>query len=306
MDARPALNRPIRSMTGYAQVRRATAAGELTLSLRTVNHRGLDLHFYMSGDLAPFENSMRSAIKQEVSRGHVELRAGLSRQSTGEAAGYDSKALGRYLAAFREASNEFGLSGQPDLNVFLTLPGVFTNQMPAEPLDDVFEAEVLSALAECLTELNASREREGAALAKDLECILKDVEVAVTSIGAARGRALSYFQTRLRERLQELLEGAGLPEARVVEEAALLADKSDIQEELTRLTVHAQELKRMLEAGGELGKRLDFLLQEISRETNTTLAKSSGAGEPGLEITNLALSIKANIERMREQALNFE
>lgn len=292
-------------MTGYAQVR-ATTSGELTCSLRTVNHRGLDLHFYMASELAPFENAMRALIKQHIVRGHIDVRAGLVRRNESDSAGYDAAAVGRYLAAFRQAREEFSVDGQPDLNVILSLPGVFTAAAPVPDLDSGFESELLLALAECLSELNASREREGLALVKDVESILAEVEASVSAISSIREHALPNFQRRLRDRLAELLGGSGISETRVIEEAAMLADKSDIQEELTRLTVHTQELRRILETGGEIGKRLDFLLQEINRETNTTLAKSAGAGEPGLEITNLALSIKANIERMREQALNFE
>ena len=306
MSSQPALEQPIRSMTGYAQVRRPAAAGEISCSLRTVNHRGLDLHFYMPNDLAPFENAMRTLIKQHVGRGHVDVRAGLARRNTNEAAAYDSAAVGRYVAAFRQAREEFAVDGQPDLNVILSLPGVFTAAIAAPDLDSGFESELLSTVEECLTGLNASREREGAALARDVAAILEEVEAAVKAIAGLREKALPFFQARLRERLAELLAGSAIPEARIIEEAALLADKSDIQEELTRLTVHTQELRRILAAGGEIGKRIDFLIQELNRETNTALAKSSGAGEPGLEITNLALSIKANIERMREQALNFE
>jgi uncharacterized protein (TIGR00255 family) len=293
-------------MTGYAQVRCTTIPGELTCSLRAVNHRGLDLHFYMPNELAPFENAMRAFIKQQVLRGHIDVRAGIARQNTNEAAGYDAATVGRYLAAFRQVREDFGVEGQPDLNVILALPGVFTAAASVPDLDSAFESELLAALAECLTAFNASREREGMALAKDVDSILAEVEAAVSAIVSIRAQAMPYFQARLRERLTELLGGSGVPETRIIEEAALLADKSDIQEELTRLTVHTQELRRILETGGEIGKRLDFLLQEINRETNTTLAKSAGAGEPGLEITNLALSMKANIERMREQALNFE
>lgn len=293
-------------MTGFAQVRRATAAGELVCSLRSVNHRGLDLHFYIGAELARFENAMRTLIKGQIARGHVEVRASLARQDWNQAPAYDSNVLGRYLAAFRQASSEFGLNTQPDLNVFLGLPGVFTATAAPEALDTAFETELLAGLSECLAQLNASREREGQALASDLGSILQELETAIGAIGAVREKALDHFQTRLRERLAELLGTTTMTEARIVEEAALLADKSDIQEELTRLTVHVHELRRMLFNGGELGKRLDFLLQEINRETNTTLSKSAGAGEPGLQITNLALGIKANIERMREQALNLE
>ncbi len=205
MATSAALKKSIRSMTGYAQVRRATAIGELTCSLRTVNHRGFDIHFYIGNDLAPFENAMRTLIKQSVARGHVEVRAGISRQVQSETAAYDSKALGRYLAAFEQASREFGLTGKPDLNVFLTLPGVFTGTVANEALNAAFEADLISALTDCLIELNASREREGRALAADLDEILRDIETAISAIGHIREYALPQFQQRLRERLNELL-----------------------------------------------------------------------------------------------------
>jgi uncharacterized protein (TIGR00255 family) len=132
------------------------------------------------------------------------------------------------------------------------------------------------------------------------------LEAQAGQIGAIRSEAIGHFQSRLRERLDNLLADTGIPESRLIEEAALLADRSDIEEELTRLTVHATELRSILQQGGEMGKRLDFLLQEMNRETNTTLSKTSGIGDVGLTITSLALGMKANIERMREQALNLE
>ena len=132
------------------------------------------------------------------------------------------------------------------------------------------------------------------------------MEQQAAQIAAIRSEAVTQFQNRLRERLATLLGDSGISESRLIEEAALLADRSDIQEELTRLNVHAGELRRLLEEGGEVGQRLEFLLQEMNREANTALSKTSGIGETGLTITSLALAIKANIERMREQALNFE
>ena len=161
-------------------------------------------------------------------------------------------------------------------------------------------------MSDCLAEFNASREREGAALRTAIEEHAAEIEKQTEEILQLRAEALTHFAQRLRLRLRELLGETGISEARLAEEAALLADRSDIQEELTRLLVHSRELRRILETGGETGKRLDFLLQELNREANTTLAKSANAGEPGLRITQLGLGIKANIERIREQALNLE
>jgi uncharacterized protein (TIGR00255 family) len=296
----------IRSMTGYALVRKQTSAGELTITLKTVNHRGLDLHFYGGADLARFEHAMRAVLKQNVARGHVEVRVALARDAAASTADFNREALARYVALFREASKEFRLWSEPDLNALLTLPGVLNSNHEPAPVETALEGEIVEAFRECAGELNAHREREGAELVAGLEVEVSSIEEGTREIGAIRSQAVHTLHQKLRERLSELLGGSGISEARLVEEAAVLADKSDVQEELTRLEVHAQELRRILEGGGEVGKRLDFLLQEMNRETNTVLSKTSGAGEAGLTVTNLALAIKANIERIREQALNLE
>jgi len=293
-------------MTGYALVRKETGVGELAISLKTVNHRGLDLHFHAGGELARFENAMRAVLKQNVARGHVEVRVTLTRNGTGESARFNRDLLARYLALFAAAREEFGIGSEPDLNVILTLPGVFDSPNGAEPLGESFEAEVVETLSECARQLNAYREREGAQLAAGLAGEVESIAQRTREISAIRAQAVPVFHRRLRERLKELLAEASISEARLAEEAALLADRSDVQEELTRLDVHAREAARILQSGGEAGKRLDFLLQEMNRETNTILSKTSGAGDTGLKITDLALAMKANIERIREQALNLE
>ena len=296
---------PVRSMTGYALVRTQTAAGELTISLRSVNHRGLDLHFHHTSELAPFENAMRDMLKEEIGRGHLEIRVSLSRHGA-EASGLNSRLLKQYVSAFQQINTELGLDSKPDLNSFLMLPGVLDGTVEAKPLDADFGLQLQAALRSCIGELNEYREREGRELLEALEVETAALEEQSAQIAAIRSDAISHFQNRLQERLHSLLAGSGISESRMMEEAALMADRSDIQEELTRLTVHAAELRRILEGGGEVGKRLDFLLQEMNRETNTTLSKTSGIGETGLTITGLALAIKANIEKMREQALNLE
>ena len=299
------MTHPVRSMTGYALVRTPTSAGELTVALRSVNHRALDLHFHHASDFAPFENRIRELLKRAIGRGHIEIRLTLNRQAS-EASGFNSQLLKSYIAAFEQASRELGLEYKPDLNAFISLPGVLDGLMQPKPLGDDFGTELEAALIACIQELNGYREREGRELLRALQEEAGALEQQAAQIQAIRSDAISHFQNRLRERLKILLGDSGISESRLIEEAALLADRSDIQEELTRLTVHAGELRRLLEGGGEVGKRLDFLLQEMNREANTTLSKTSGIGETGLTITSLALAIKANIERMREQAPNLE
>jgi uncharacterized protein (TIGR00255 family) len=301
-----AVTAPIRSMTGFAQIRRQTDCGELTISLRSVNHKGLDLHFHQSSEFAVFENEMRARLKQHIRRGHVEIRVWIAHSEEDGAPSYDRASLGRYIAAYRQAAEEFHLHNKPDLNTLLTLPGVLKSPAESTVIGDRLASEVLDALSGCLAELNSYREREGNALCSELSGQMDAIEDATRQIQSIRAEVLPLFQSRLRNRLTELLGTSSLTESRLVEEAAMLADRSDVEEELTRLSVHTVELKQILSQGGEVGKRLDFLLQEMNRETNTTLSKSSGIGEPGLRITNLALGIKANIERIREQALNLE
>ncbi len=303
-ETTPAL--PIRSMTGYALVRAQTSTGELTVTLRSVNHRALDLHFHQNGPLLQFENAMRALLKQHLSRGHIEIRMSLAPDAETDGLVYNRNVLKRYLNLFQQACDEFGLESKPDLNTFFAMPGVFDSARETKVLEKNLESEVLAVLAACINELNVNREREGNELRKSFEGEITAIEQQVTQIGAIRESAVAHFLQRLRERLANLLHDSSISENRLAEEAAMLADRSDVQEELARLAVHTQELRRVLETGGEIGKRADFLLQEMNREANTLLSKTSGIGEAGLTITNLALAVKANIERMREQALNLE
>lgn len=293
-------------MTGYALVRQGTSAGELTCSLRSVNGRGLDLHFYSPAEFAGFENSLRALLKKKIGRGHLEVRLSLASQGSPERGSYNKPLLQRLLLAFREANAEFGLQCSPDLNLLLGLPGVLEATKQPVTYGEDFGAEVVDVTASCADELNAYREREGSALVEAIFTELTLLEESVRGMSAIRKEIVPYLTARLRDRLKALLEEVHLPDARLMEEATLLADKSDIQEELTRLHVHSAELRRLLEVGGEVGKRLDFLLQEINRETNTILSKSSTVGDLGIQITGLGLAAKANIERMREQSLNLE
>jgi uncharacterized protein (TIGR00255 family) len=165
---------------------------------------------------------------------------------------------------------------------------------------------ILDALTEALTELNEFRSREGAAIAEEMQIHNKQVAACADSIEKIRSTAVSTFQARLNERLAELLKGVQIEPQRLAQEAAILVDRSDVGEELARLRIHSNQLAQLLDSGGEVGKKLDFLLQEMNREANTILSKTSGIGEIGLKITDLALGCKASIEKIREQSLNLE
>jgi uncharacterized protein (TIGR00255 family) len=173
-------------------------------------------------------------------------------------------------------------------------------------LPEETEALLKSALEEALAEFNQFREREGEQLGAELRGHNAHVSSAATELEQLRVGAAEAFQKRLDARLKELLAGVAIEPQRLAQEAAILADRSDIGEELARLKIHSGEVGQLLEGGGEAGKKLDFLLQEMNRETNTILSKTNGAGEAALKITARALEVKASIEKIREQSLNLE
>lgn len=293
-------------MTGYAAAQAQLASGELQISLRSVNHRGLDLHFHLGPAAAAFEPAIRTALKESINRGHVEIRAQWTPAAAQALPAINTSVLNRYVDAFKAAAEHLGLSTTPDLNVFLALPGVIGDAPPIPAADPEITGDVLRVLSGCIQDFNASREREGSALVQHIRQELGIIEQQRARAADLRIRALRFLQDNLRARIFALLDESGISENRIIEEAAVLADRSDVQEELTRLEVHTRELRRILTEGGQTGKRIDFLLQEMNRETNTLLSKSSGAGELGLQLTNAGLQIKAAIEKIREQALNLE
>jgi uncharacterized protein (TIGR00255 family) len=292
-------------MTGFARVRKEFPQGELVLSLKSVNHRGLDLHFHLPNELDALENDVRAVIKNGVARGHVQIHVGLTRNVVGDAAPLNRAMFHAYMGAFREAAQLYALEAQPDLNSALRIPGMLSTG-DEEELGEAVTKALLEAAAEAVASLNRGREREGAATAQEMRQRCQNVRGLVSRMDEIRAGAVGAFQKRLREKLADLLRGAGIEPQRLAQEAAILADRSDIAEELMRLRTHADQLETMLNGEGEIGKRLDFLLQEMNRESNTVLSKTGGLGDLGLTITDLALSAKSEIDKIREQSLNLE
>ncbi len=299
-------------MTGFARARRALGDGELIVGVKSLNHRGLDVQVHAPPSIDPYENAIRTAAKRKLIRGHVEVRVSTPRAASSHGMSLNREMLSGFIAAFDEAAAAHGLKdARPDLNAAFRLPGMFvdgSDRSEDAPAD--MEAALLGALDEALDALNAFRQREGAELVALLRTHNAQVAEAAVKMEEIRGRALPAFHARLQERLNDLLNGSGsrgaIEPQRLAQEAALLADRSDIGEEIARLKIHSAQLGGLLESGGEVGKKLDFLLQEMNRETNTVLSKTSGIGEAGLQITELALGAKANIEKIREQSLNLE
>jgi len=295
----------VRSMTGFAAVRKAVAQGELVFTLKSVNHRGLDLQLRLPPELETVEGELRAALKSGLARGHVQVGVSIARAAGPGGPALNRTLLDAYMRAFREAAATYRVEGQADLNSALRVPGMLATGETEAVAEDASKA-ALEACAEALAALNQAREREGASTAEEILQRCRNILGLVTRMEEIRAGAAPAFQKRLSDRLGELLQGAAIDPQRLAQEAALLADRSDVAEELLRLRVHVGQVEEMLRAGGEVGKRLDFLLQEMNRESNTVLSKTGGLGELGLTMTDLALSAKSEIDKIREQSLNLE
>jgi uncharacterized protein (TIGR00255 family) len=300
---------PIYSMTGYARVQARVSTGDqeqlgYTLTIKSVNHRFLDLQLRLPVGLDALEMELRKLLKENLVRGHVELALSIDR-SAQQRAGYNGELIGAYLDAFAAASREHALEGKPDLNSALRLPGA----LQADNRGD----EDLAALAESvrlqvpplLEQLKIMRAREGESLEAILHATLDRLAQATAGVAELRPEIEQRYQERLTQRLLAAT-GPEFNRQRLLEEVAVLVDRSDISEELTRMTTHIGHFRELLAAGGEVGKKLDFLLQEMNREANTMLSKTGGLGGKGTRITELGLAMKAEIEKAREQIQNVE
>jgi uncharacterized protein (TIGR00255 family) len=301
-------------MTGFAQVRgevqrentggTSSSNGRLgfALSLKSVNHRFLDLHFRIPSGADSLEMQLRRLLKEKMARGHVEVTLSLER-TTSEAFALNREIVGGYIAAFRAAAAEFSVSSEPDLNAVLRIPGALDSAN--ENADGDIETAVMAKVEEVLDRLNQMREEEGRGIARELRERMTHLAEAGKSVQQHRRAVMHNYTERLQSRLQELL-GSTVDKERILQEAALLVDRSDIQEELVRLENHVQHFLGLLDQGGEIGKKLDFLLQEMNREANTLLSKTSGLAGEALKITEAGLAMKAEIEKSREQVQNLE
>jgi uncharacterized protein (TIGR00255 family) len=301
-------------MTGFARVSsRISDALGFTLSLKSVNHRFLDLHLRLPAGMDSLEMQLRRMLKQHLVRGHVEVALSLDRGQRGETS-YDAVLIAEYIKAFREIANQHGLECEPDLNAIFRLPGVFNGdgrsssnngERNSEEEMQALEAAVLHEIEPLVDSLNAMRAQEGDSLAKELFASLDRLRKMVDEAANLREDVQQAYFERISQRLTAMLDNS-FDRDRVLQEAALIAERSDVDEEVTRLRTHIDHFRAMLESGGEIGKKLDFLMQEMNREANTLLSKTGGVAGNGPRITELGLSMKSEIEKLREQVQNLE
>ncbi len=293
----------MKSMTGFG---RGSAAGEefnVTVEIKTVNNRYLDIHFRLSQELAPLEMTIRKLISARLSRGRVDLNINYERtgSTTYE---INRQLIAGYVNALREIQTEFNLAGDVDVNTLARLPGALSTARNG--LDEQSTKGVEQAVNEALDDLEQMRASEGAALAEEMRIRVARIEAEVPIIEDAAEGLVDAYRARLQRRISELIARGGaqtveLDSGRLNQEVAYLADRSDISEELARLRSHLEQFRVTLGAEGEVGKRFDFLLQELNREANTVLSKATE-----VSIKDAGLAIKAEVEKLREQVQNVE
>ena len=287
----------IYSMTGFASLERQIANGVLVLELRSVNHRYLELHMKLDEHLRNFEPLVREMISAKLGRGKVECRMSLMQRSTADKAlVLDEEVLSNLSDVATQIQQRFPNSQALSVAELLHWPGVVQNQQ----VDSAQLAEeIKTSLQQILQDMTASRAREGAKMKALILERLSEAEQLVAKVKPLLPVQVKTYQDKLTAKLQEALKS--VDEDRVRQELVLFAQRIDVDEELTRLTAHISEVKRILDADQAAGKRLDFLMQELNREANTLGSKSVST-----EVSQTSMSLKVLIEQMREQIQNIE
>jgi uncharacterized protein (TIGR00255 family) len=295
----------LRSMTGFGKGEASDAVRSYSVQLKSVNNRFLELGLKLPADFWAYEAEARALLQSGVSRGKVDMHwkeSALSAEAPKAQVNMDQARA--WQQSLRMLAQELGLPQELRLETLTRLPGVLGGDAGATD-DDAESAQrwkgMRSALAQAVAALQASREGEGAALSVELKALLADGEARVEAIEAGSGALQAGFAERTRKRMAQILETVGADDPRVIAEAALLADKADIREELVRYRAHSVEFRRLLEAKEPVGKKLDFLCQELLREVNTMGSKS-----PEASLTQAVVGLKSVVERLKEQVQNVE
>jgi uncharacterized protein (TIGR00255 family) len=301
----------IRSMTGYSSVRKETGDFALSVSLKSTNHRFLDVRFRLPAALEPLEADLRRMVTQSVARGHLEITVSFDRVGA-HVLQLNERMLQGYVAACEGLRQHFGVIAPPDPVALLHIPGMISasdEALPAETFERV-RAALESLVRQALSDFNQMRTVEGRTLEADLRARLERIKTLAAGVQDIALRVPGLYRKRLEARLKELLGPApgspSLEPGRLAQEVLYLASRSDITEELTRLASHLDQAATLLDEGNEVGKKLDFLLQEMNREANTILSKTTDVPEAGPEVARQAIEMKTEIEKLREQAQNIE
>ncbi|HYD49805.1 MAG TPA: YicC/YloC family endoribonuclease [Terriglobales bacterium] len=291
----------MRSMTGYGQAITTQGKRSFTVEVRAVNQRFLEVKLNMPREYLPWEAELRSLVQESVGRGKLDVSVGRGGHDASQPQVEPNLELAEaYLRAWTELQKKLALPGEIDISFLLSRPDVMRiSEQRSDPAQDI--PALRSALAKALEVFNRDREREGKVLGRDMLNRTRRLQQIQKEIAKLANSLKPQIEARMRQRLDTLLDGREIKEERLLQEVALIADRSDVTEEIVRLGSHLQTLASLLKSSDQIGKKLDFLLQEVHREFNTIAAKSNE-----LTVTNLTMEAKAEIEKLREQSQNIE
>ena len=288
-------------MTGYGRAVETVNGREFTVELRSVNNRYLDCSVKMPRSVSFAEEAVKQAVKQSVSRGKVDVFITIKSENSDDTKiTLNTSVLEGYLAAMHQMVNEFQVRDDISVSTLSRLPEIFSVEKP-EVDEEQLKADLMSVVDKALTGYDAMRTAEGAALDADLRRRGETILELVSQVEAGNAQTVVDYRTRLENKLKEVLANTSIDESRILTEAAIFADKVAVDEETVRLRSHLQQMNNMLTAGGAMGRKLDFLLQEMNREANTIGSKCTD-----VRLARIVVDIKAELEKIREQTQNIE
>ena len=291
----------IKSMTGYGRAVETVNGREFTVELRSVNNRYLDCSVRLPRILSFAEDAVKQAVKASISRGKVDVFITVRSEAGDEVqVTLNKSVLQSYLAAMHQMVDEFGVKDDISVSAVSRLPEVFVIEKPQVDEDQLM-ADLMSVVAKALEGYDAMRKAEGEALDRDLRSRGETILTLVSQVEAGNGKTVSDYRARLEAKIKEVLANTAIDESRILTEAAIFADKVAVDEETVRLRSHLKQMNNMLSAGGAVGRKLDFLLQEMNREANTIGSKCTD-----VNLARIVVDIKAELEKIREQTQNIE
>ena len=291
----------IRSMTGYGRAVEMVNGREFTVELRSVNNRYLDCSVKLPRSLSFAEEAVKQAVKNTISRGKVDVFISVRSENGTEAKVTLNDAMVEgYLAAMQQMVEKYPVKDDISVSLLSRMPEVFTVEKP-EVDEQQLLADLMRVVSVALEGYNAMRGTEGEALEKDLRSRGATIEELVSQVESGNAQTVADYRTRLENKLKEVLANTAIDESRILTEAAIFADKVAVDEETVRLRSHLQQMYSMLTTGGAMGRKLDFLLQEMNREANTIGSKCTD-----VRLARVVVDIKAELEKIREQTQNIE
>lgn len=297
----------IKSMTGYGRGQWENGRWICRVEVKSVNHRYLDIHSRLPPEVLNLDGKVRKWIQARIKRGRIDLFMKIEKND-GQGFRLNTQLLQGYLDVLQRLERDYSISGKVDPIQLLRTPGMLNPESFKASNDELAELEagIASSVAGALSDLEGMRVAEGKALQAEVLQRLDAVKMEIDRIAAHLEGLLELHRERLKARMEAVLADVSIDPNRLLQEAAFHADRSDIREEITRLISHGEQCRALIAGSGEAGKKIDFIMQEMNREANTILSKNAGLAENRLEITNAAISIKTEIEKIREQIQNVE